>query len=155
MIFSKDARLARAATKSERHGANGLISVATLQSEKVMPWNRMLEYANDPAFAWVETDGKAHEEAPGIRGRAILNGPAAEAVFAGSPRTLTEIRQEADRAKGMPRGFALKTRVSMKVSSSWTRVTSPNVVAILPGADASLTREYVVLSAHLDHLGIN
>jgi hypothetical protein len=39
---------------------------------------------------------------------------------------------EADRAKGMPRGFALKTRVSMKVSSSWARVTSPNVVAILP-----------------------
>ncbi len=33
-------------------------------------------------------------------------------LFAGSPRSLTEIRQEADRDKGMPRGFALKTRVS-------------------------------------------
>jgi hypothetical protein len=145
---------AEKARVAERHGAIGLISIGTLQSEKVQPWNRTLEYANDPAYAWVDTDGKAHEEAPGIRGRAYLNGPAAEAVFAGSPRTLADIRQEADRAKGMPRGFALKTRVSMKVSSSWARVTSPNVVAILPGADASLAREYVVLSAHLDHLGI-
>ena len=145
---------AEKARVAERHGAVGLISISTLQSEKVMPWNRMLEYANEPTYAWVGADGKAHEEAPGIRARATLNGPAAEAVFAGSPRSLTEIRQEADRDKGVPRGFALKTRMSMKVASSWTRVTSPNVVAVLPGADAALAREYVVLSAHLDHLGI-
>ena len=44
----------------------------------------MLEYANDPDFAWVGADGKAHEEAPGIRARAALNDPAAEALFAGS-----------------------------------------------------------------------
>jgi len=145
---------AEKAKVADRHGAIGLISIATLQSEKVQPWNRTLEYANDPAYAWVDSDGMAHEEAPGIRGRAYLNGPAAEAVFAGSLRTLADIRQEADRDKGVPRGFVLKTRVSMQVSSSWTRVTSPNVVAILPGADASLAREYVVLSAHLDHLGM-
>ena len=145
---------AEKARVAERHGAVGLISISTLQSEKVMPWKRMLEYANEPTYAWVGADGKAHEEAPGIRARATLNGPAAEAVFAGSPRSLTEIRQEADRDKGVPRGFALKTRMSMKVASSWTRVTSPNVVAVLPGADAALAREYVVLSAHLDHLGI-
>ena len=32
-----------------------------------MPWERMLEYADDPDYAWVGADGKAHEEAPGIR----------------------------------------------------------------------------------------
>jgi Zn-dependent M28 family amino/carboxypeptidase len=34
-------------------------------------------------------------------------------------------------------------------------VTSPNVVAILPGSDPKLKDEYVVLSAHLDHIGIS
>ena len=139
---------------AERHGAIGMVGIATLQSEKVMPWKRILEYADDPGYAWVGADGKAHEEAPGVRGRATLNGPAADAVFAGSARTLADIRQEADREKGMPRGFALKTRVSMKVTSSWTRIQSPNVVAILPGSDPALASQYVVLSAHLDHLGI-
>ena len=59
-------------------------------------------------------------------------------LFAGSARTLADIRLEADKEKGMPRGFALKTRVRMQSTSSWTRVTSPNVIGILPGADPSL-----------------
>jgi Zn-dependent M28 family amino/carboxypeptidase len=33
-------------------------------------------------------------------------------------------------------------------------VSSPNVVGILRGTDASLAPEHVVLLAHLDHLGV-
>ncbi len=33
------------------------------------------------------------------------------------------------------------------------KVTSPNVVGVLPGSDPTLAPEAVVLSAHLDHLG--
>jgi Zn-dependent M28 family amino/carboxypeptidase len=33
-------------------------------------------------------------------------------------------------------------------------VESPNVVALLPGSDPVLKDEYVVLSAHLDHVGV-
>jgi hypothetical protein len=145
---------AQKAKVAEKHGAIGLLTISTLQSLKVIPWKRMLEYADDPEFAWVGADGKAHEEAPGIRARAALNDPAAEALFAGSARTLADIRLEADKENGRPRGFALKTRVRMQSTSSWMRVTSPNVIGILPGADAPLASEYVVLSAHLDHLGI-
>jgi Zn-dependent M28 family amino/carboxypeptidase len=32
-------------------------------------------------------------------------------------------------------------------------VTAPNVVALLPGSDPSLRGEYIVLGAHLDHIG--
>lgn len=32
--------------------------------------------------------------------------------------------------------------------------TAPNVVAVLPGADPDLHDEYVVFSAHLDHIGV-
>jgi Zn-dependent M28 family amino/carboxypeptidase len=34
-------------------------------------------------------------------------------------------------------------------------VTSPNVVAVLPGSDPALAGEYIVLMAHLDHIGIS
>lgn len=139
---------------AERHGAIGLVAVATLQSEKAMPWERSLRYADDPDYAWVAPDGTVHEEAPGIRGWAALHGPAAEAVFDGSARNLASIRNEADKPKAAPRGFSLKTRIRIQSESRAQRVTSPNVIGLLPGSDPALAGEYVVLSAHLDHLGI-
>jgi len=145
---------ANKAKVAQSHGAIGMVSVATLQSEKVFPWEKVLEYANDPLYSWVGADGKAFEEAPAVRARGSLNGPAAEAVFAGAPRTLAGIRREADQQNGRPRGFKLKTRVRVEKTSTWSRVISPNVVAFLPGGDPKLGSEYVVLSAHLDHLGI-
>jgi Zn-dependent M28 family amino/carboxypeptidase len=139
---------------AESHGAIGMLSVATLQAEKTFPWKVVLQYANDPDFSWVGTDGVVFSEAPGLRVGGTLNGPAAEAVFAGSGHTLAAIRKEADRKLATPRGFALKTRVQIRSKSTSQRVTSPNVVAILPGTDPKLASQYVVLSAHLDHLGI-
>jgi Zn-dependent M28 family amino/carboxypeptidase len=34
------------------------------------------------------------------------------------------------------------------------RTMAPNVVAVFPGADPALRNEYVVLSAHMDHVGV-
>ena len=139
---------------AEKHGAIGVLVVATLQSEKAHPWKRSLENANDAEYAWVQPDGQAFDEAPGIRARALLNGPAADAVFAGAPRTLADIRQEADKQNGRPRGFKLKTRATVRTTATWERITSPNVIGLLPGSDPALAQQYTVLSAHLDHLGI-
>jgi hypothetical protein len=147
-----------AATKAEaaqRHGAIGFVSVATLQSEKADPWTRRLRYADDPDYGWVDADGREHQDAPGIRVGASLNGPAAEALFAGSARTLDHIRLEADKPDARPRGFALQTRIRIQVESSSQRVTSPNVIGILRGTDPALASEYVVLLAHLDHIGVS
>jgi hypothetical protein len=139
---------------AQEHGAVGLVSLPTLQHEKAFPWQRILQYSNDPEFDWVEADGKAHSEAPLIRAGAFLNAPAAEMLFAGAERSFADVRQEADQEKGAPRGFALKTRIRIQSEARSERVTSPNVIAILPGNDPVLAKEYIVLSAHLDHLGI-
>ena len=139
---------------AQKHGALGVIMIATLQFEKVFPWDKMLEYSNDPDFDWVEADGKPHAEAPLLRAGGFLNAPAAEAVFAGAERSFADVRAEADKDKGAPKGFALKTKVRIQGENVGERVTSPNVVAILPGSDPGLSKEYIVLSAHLDHLGI-
>jgi hypothetical protein len=140
---------------ADRHGAIGFITVDTIQSAKAVPWARVLRYADDPDFGWVGTDGLVHEEAPGIRVGALLNGPAADALFAGGARTLEAIRAEADKPGTRPRGFALKTRVRVQTESSSQRVTSPNVVGVLRGTDPALSPQHVVLLAHLDHLGLS
>lgn len=143
------------AQAAEAHGAIGMVSVGTILSMKTRPWAQSVHFADEPSFAWVGTDGKAFDEAPGIRITAALNEPAAQALFDGAPQTLTAIRATADKAGGRPKGFALKTRIRIQSDSVTKRVTSPNVVAILPGSDPTLKAEYVVLSAHLDHIGIS
>lgn len=142
------------ALAAQKHGAIGMVSVGTLQSMKARPWARMLQTSDASSFTWVGKDGKAFDEAPGIRASAALNGAAADAVFDGAPKSLAAIRKEADKANGRPKGFALKTSIRIQNESTSKRVTSPNVAAILPGSDAKLAAEYVVLSAHLDHIGV-
>jgi Zn-dependent M28 family amino/carboxypeptidase len=147
-----------AATKDEaaqRHGAIGLIQIDTLQSAKLRPWARSVAFADAPRFGWIDAAGGSSDDAPGIRASASLNDPAAEALFASSGKTLAAIRKEADRKGGRPKGFALKTQARITGESVSTRVTSPNVAGILPGSDPALAAEVVVLSAHLDHIGIS
>jgi len=139
---------------AQKHGAIGIITVATRQFERVFPWERVLEYSKDPDYDWLEADGKPHSESPLIRGGGYINKPAAEVAFAGAKRSLEDIRAEADKAKGAPRGFKLPSRVRIQGDNVAEKITSPNVIAILPGNDPVLAGEYVVLSAHLDHLGI-
>ena len=143
------------AEAAERHGAIGMLSVDTLLSAKTRPWAAILPFASQPEFTWVGPDGKPFVEAPGIRASASLNGAAAEAIFAGAPRSLAAIRAEADRSGARPKGFALKTRAQVIENARSERVTSPNVAAMIRGSDPALANQYVVLSAHLDHIGVS
>jgi Zn-dependent M28 family amino/carboxypeptidase len=138
---------------AQERGALGIIGVQTRQSARVAPWSRMMESADEPASAWMQPDGTAYREAPRANIGATLHTTAAQALFAGAPRTLEEILDEADRPGGRPKGFNLVQRVSFSRDSELSRYTSPNVVALLPGSDPALSREVVVLMAHLDHLG--
>jgi Zn-dependent M28 family amino/carboxypeptidase len=59
----------------------------------------------------------------------------------------------ADAGKPLPR-FPLHASILAKVAVERGEVESQNVAGILPGVDPVLKDQYVVLSAHLDHLGI-
>src|SRR5687768_1970018 len=136
------------------HGAVGLVSLRTLSEAKRRPWSRLQEYANEPKLGWIGEDGRPYTPEPGLRFRATLDTPAAEALFAGAKTPLDRILAEAERKGGRPRGFALKPRLAVSQQSGTRRFTSPNVLAILPGSDPKLAGEYVLLMAHLDHEGV-
>ena len=55
---------------------------------------------------------------------------------------------------GKPASAALKTMVSASAQATYQDIESYNVVGKFPGSDAKLREEYVVHSAHLDHLGV-
>ncbi|MDB5672586.1 MAG: peptidase [Alphaproteobacteria bacterium] len=136
------------------HGAIGVVTVPTAQYARVRPFAQMRDYGGRPVMQWLGPDGRVLDEAPGVRATALLNDPAASLLFAGAPRSFAQVEAEAARPQARPKGFALATTVRLKRRSSWTRITSPEVIGLLPGSDPKLAGEYVVLMGHLDHLGI-
>jgi Zn-dependent M28 family amino/carboxypeptidase len=61
------------------------------------------------------------------------------------------------RSKASIRGFKpVKTglRVKIGMDAKVTRFESPNIVGVIPGRDSKLKDEYVIYTAHWDHLGI-
>jgi Peptidase family M28 len=136
------------------HGAIGLVSIRTLSEAKRRPWSRMQENASEPSIGWIGEDGRPYTPAPGLRFRATLDTPAAEALFAGAKTPLARVLDEAERKGGRPKGFPLKPKLAVSQQSGTRRFTSPNVLAILPGSDPKLAGEYVLLMAHLDHEGV-
>ncbi|MBC7505900.1 MAG: M28 family peptidase [Sandarakinorhabdus sp.] len=135
-------------------GAIGLISIPTLQSAKLRPWEKLQSTASIPRMTWVQPDGTPFVAAPGIRASAVVSGPAAEILFAGAPTPLAKVLAVADSERGMPRGFALKTSARITATSARRSVTSSEIVGRIEGSDPVLKSEHVVLMAHLDHLGI-
>jgi Zn-dependent M28 family amino/carboxypeptidase len=76
-----------------------------------------------------------------------------EKFLAGSGHTWAEIEELAKAGKQLPR-FPLAGTVRAKATMTREPLQAPNVVALLPGSDARLKDEYVIMSAHLDHIGI-
>ena len=55
---------------------------------------------------------------------------------------------------GTPRSFDLEMEGEVRARFVHDPFESPNVAALLPGSDPDLRREHLVLTAHLDHLGV-
>ena len=53
----------------------------------------------------------------------------------------------------MPK-FPLKVKVRAEISFTQASITSDNVAGIVAGSDPELKNEYVVVSAHIDHIGV-
>jgi Zn-dependent M28 family amino/carboxypeptidase len=135
-------------------GAVGIIMLRSAEEAARRPWARMTEGAGEPALTWLGKDEQPYSMSPGIRARATFDAPAAEALFAGAPRSFAKI--QADATKGARiKGFALKQSVRIEQQSEVVRTASPNVLGIIPGSDPALAGEYVLLMAHLDGLGVH
>jgi len=77
----------------------------------------------------------------------------AEKFFEGTGHTLDELQKLAKANQPLPT-FELKGTLRSKAALTREPMESENVVGVLPGSDAKLKSEYVVMSAHLDHLGV-
>jgi Zn-dependent M28 family amino/carboxypeptidase len=132
-----------------RAGAIGLITIPNPASME-MSWARATLNRNAPSMSLM---GAEFDETAGSQLAVNFNPSDAELLFAGSGHTFAELAALAADRKPLPR-FPLALSIRATVHTSTREVDSTNVVARLPGHDPGLRGEYVVLSAHIDHLGV-
>ncbi len=143
------------ARMAEAHGAIGTITVNTPASAQRYTDALLRRFANRTESGWVGPDGLSRRQAPGIKVTAFLNDASAETLFQGAARSYADIRREAARDGGRPAGFALAGDAVFDVHTRREDVQTSNVIGLIEGSDPVLKNEYVVLTAHLDHLGIS
>ena len=143
-------------TKAEemvRRGVVGYIGLRSRVDQKRVPWERLtLNAGVQPGMSWINLSGKVADYHEEIQGNATINVPTAAELFDGTPITFEEALDAAD--AGRPRSTALGVKVTLTQHTSHEEATSANVVGLLRGSDPLLASEYIVYSAHLDHVGV-
>jgi len=130
-------------------GAVGLITIYNPASMDI-PWARISVNRNHPSVDLADTE---FHEAEGLQVAMAFNPASAEKLFAGSGHTFAEIAALGKDRKPLPH-FALASSLKVNAVIVSTALKCQNVVAKLEGSDPALKNEFVVLSAHVDHVGI-
>jgi len=130
-------------------GAIGVVSILNPASMDI-PWPRISANRNHPAM---DLAGAEFDETPGQQLGVVFNPASAETLFAGSGHTFAEIAALGKDRKPLPH-FALAVSLKAEARVITHKVKSANVVGKLRGSMPGLQDEYVVLSAHIDHVGI-
>ncbi len=136
-----------------RRGAVGFIGLRSRVDQKRYPWEVLtLNAGVQPGMSWISLSGELADYQEQIEGNSLFNVPTATELFAGSPITFEEALDAAD--AGRPMSTALGVQVTLSQQAAHEEATSANVVGLLRGSDPLLAGEYIVYSAHLDHVGV-
>ena len=138
--------------EASRRGAVGLLTLKTRDDERRSAWERSVLNADRPSMTWIAPDGSPVDDSPALQFTGALSWAGARKLLAGGAVTLDSLLDLGD--AGGRGSRALDARLRVQASTSRRQLTSPNVVAVLPGSDPALRDELVVCTAHLDHVGI-
>jgi hypothetical protein len=137
------------AKELRKAGAIGFITIPNPAAMDI-PWSRMTLARKRPSMSLADP---MFNDWKGIRLAVTWNPEFAEQLFDGSGHTFAEIAALGKDRKPLPR-FPLTVSIQAKAKQITKDVHSANIVAKLPGSDPQLASQYVILSAHLDHLGV-
>ncbi len=130
-------------------GAVGIVTIPNPASMDV-PWSRIALNRLHPSM---DLAGSEFSETEGEKLAIYFNPAHADKLFAGSGHSFQELAELAKDRKPLPH-FPLTASIRARARLKTKVVMSSNLVARLPGNDPQLKNEYVVLSAHIDHVGI-
>jgi hypothetical protein len=140
------------ATEAVARGAVGVVALRSRSDQKRYTWKFVSENAGmRPGMTWINLSGQAANYFPELQGGALVNEPPAEDLFSRAPISYEDALDAAD--AGTPLSTPLGIEVTLARKTDHETIASPNVVGVLRGSDPELADEYVIYTAHLDHLG--
>jgi len=127
-----------------RVGAVGTVSFTNPAASDI-PWSRTSAARLRPSMSLSGSDG--------VERLSITVNPAhSDKFLAGSGHKFDELIALSDAGKPLP-VFPIPAAIEARAAVEHKDVESQNLAAIYPGSDPKLKREFVALSAHVDHLG--
>jgi Zn-dependent M28 family amino/carboxypeptidase len=130
-------------------GAIGVVSIQNPKGQDI-PWDRSKLARFLPSMAIADP---ALDETAGQQLAVTVNPASAEKFFEGTGHTFRELLALSNGGQVLPR-FAMPASIRATVAVARESITSDNVIGILPGTDPVLRNEHIVVSAHLDHVGV-
>lgn len=141
----------RARQLTER-GAVGYVEILGDSPEGGGDWSRSVANAGGPTLRLLDEAGRPVDVHEASEAAVSLKRSVADRILA-----LARARPDAtlsDTLEGIPPPFELAGTIAIETATRWRRVSSSNVVGILEGTGQEASgSEYVVLMAHLDHIG--
>lgn len=135
-----------------RNGAVGMLTIYTPRASQRYQWDRVKDRVGMPSMGWVNDRGETHGAFKQIQAGGMLRHTAAGFLFENAPVDLVTLLERDENGEALTT-FELDSKVSMRQRSTHETIYSPNVIAVLPGSDPLLANEYVLYTAHLDHIG--
>ena len=132
--------------EAARRGAVGAIVIHTTPSAGY-PF-QVIQASHGRENFWLPFEAGS----PTLAIRSWCSEEAARELCALGGHDLDALRARAERGNQPP--VPLGVRVDLAIDNEVRELSSANVLGVLPGTDPALRDEYVVLTAHFDHLGI-
>ena len=137
-----------------KNGAVAVIHIVTFQQLNMMadPNGGRGPALNGPPYQVTKFDDPpACPSAPSV----IAGVQMTNYLFAGEKMSSSQAFYSAPNSHDAPFAFRPEKKLSLSVSVRTAHGHGENVVGILEGSDPVLKNEYVVISAHLDHIGLS
>jgi len=134
--------------QAARMGAAGVILIHTTESAGY-GWNVVRTSNGNWRFDVARQTG---DKTPFLQWRSWMTEETARKIFGKAGKNLDELREKAKSRDFQPVNLGIKAALDVK--SETKQVNSNNVVGLWDGSDKKLKKEYVVYSAHWDHLGV-
>lgn len=141
--------------EAAKRGAVGVITMSTTSGEKRRPFERGVAGYREWRMTWRDANDVGHVRGVSANNLASISHKAAGKLFAGAPTSLEAVLAAAETPEGAVKGFDLPFKASVALKSEIEKRESSNVVGVIEGSDPALKAQTIVLSAHLDHTGVN
>jgi len=147
----------RKTAEASQRGAVGIVSMATPTRERVYSFARLVGEGRleSARMSWLQPNGETYTLAPRIQARASLSMDGGRKLIEAAGQDFDALMETAEAEGGAVQGFALPQTISISQTSTLDLVESDNVIGMIEGSDPDLKDEVIVLTAHLDHIGIS